>query len=110
MLVHERPGIASGARNLIGRKRRARKAHTRTPRQNVAGLAIGAVGVVFGDIGTSPLYAIDQIFLGPAGVPPTPDNVLGSISLAIWTITIIVAMKYSLLVLRAENDGEGDID
>ena len=51
--------------------------------------------------------AIDQIFLGPAGVAPTPDNVLGAISLTIWTITLIVAVKYALLVLRAENDGEG---
>ena len=62
---------------------------------------IGALGVVYGDIGTSPLYAIDQIFFGPAGVAPTPDNVLGAISLAIWTIILIVAIKYALLVLRA---------
>lgn len=72
-------------------------------------LVIGALGVVYGDIGTSPLYAIDQIFLGPAGVPPTPENVLGAISLAIWTITVIVAVKYALLVLRAQNDGEGGV-
>ena len=84
-----------------------RSAHA--PRGNLAALAIGALGVVYGDIGTSPLYAIDQIFLGPAGVAPTPDNVLGAISLAIWTITLIVAVKYALLVLRAENDGEGGV-
>lgn len=81
----------------------------RSQRGSVAALAIGALGVVFGDIGTSPLYAIDQIFFGPAGVAPTQDNVIGSISLAIWTITIIVAIKYALLVLRAENDGEGGV-
>ncbi len=79
------------------------------PRGGVAALAIGAVGVVYGDIGTSPLYAIDQIFFGSAGVEPTRENVLGAISLAIWTITIIVAVKYALLVLRAENDGEGGV-
>ncbi|HUI19539.1 MAG TPA: KUP/HAK/KT family potassium transporter [Methylocella sp.] len=79
------------------------------PRGKLAALAIGALGVVYGDIGTSPLYAIDQIFIGPAGVAPTPDNVLGAISLAIWTITLIVAVKYALLVLRADNDGEGGV-
>jgi KUP system potassium uptake protein len=79
------------------------------PHGGLAALAVGALGVVYGDIGTSPLYAIDQIFLGPAGVAPTPDNVLGAISLAIWTITLIVAVKYALLVLRAENDGEGGV-
>jgi K+ potassium transporter len=80
-----------------------------SPRGNLAALTIGAIGVVYGDIGTSPLYAIDQIFIGPAGVAPTPDNVVGAISLAIWTIILIVAIKYALLVLRAENDGEGGV-
>ncbi len=79
------------------------------PRRNDTALAIGALGVVFGDIGTSPLYAIDQIFLGPAAVGVSRDNTLGAISLAIWTITIIVAIKYALLVLRADNDGEGGV-
>ncbi|MGA8170751.1 MAG: KUP/HAK/KT family potassium transporter, partial [Methylocystis sp.] len=79
------------------------------PRGGLAALTVGAIGVVYGDIGTSPLYAIDQIFFGPAGVAPTPDNVLGAISAAIWTISIIVAVKYALLVLRAENDGEGGV-
>ena len=59
--------------------------------------------------GTSPLYAIDQIFFGAAGVAPTPANVLGAISLAVWTIILIAAVKYALLVLRAENDGEGGL-
>jgi len=79
------------------------------PRGGLAALAIGAIGVVYGDIGTSPLYAIDQIFFGSAAVAPTPENVLGAISAAIWTIFIIVAVKYALLVLRAENDGEGGV-
>ena len=79
------------------------------PHGSLGALTIGAIGVVYGDIGTSPLYAIDQIFFGPAGVAPTPENVLGAISLAIWTITIIVAVKYALLVLRVENDGEGGV-
>src|SRR6516164_8367404 len=76
---------------------------------SVGALAIGALGVVFGDIGTSPLYAIDQIFFGSADIRRTPENVLGAISLAIWTITVVVAIKYALLVLRADNDGEGGV-
>jgi KUP system potassium uptake protein len=87
----------------------ARGSGSRAPRGGLAALAIGAIGVVYGAIGTSPLYAIDQIFFGSAGVAPTPDNVLGAISAAIWTIFIIVAVKYALLVLRAENDGEGGL-
>ncbi|MGD0641316.1 MAG: KUP/HAK/KT family potassium transporter, partial [Roseiarcus sp.] len=79
------------------------------PRGGIAALSIGALGVVYGDIGTSPLYAVDQIFSGPAGMARTPANALGSISLAIWTITLIVAVKYALLVLNAENDGEGGV-
>ena len=79
------------------------------PRGGLAALAIGAIGVVYGDIGTSPLYAIDQIFFGSAAVAPTSENVLGAISAAIWTIFIIVAVKYALLVLRAENDGKGGV-
>jgi KUP system potassium uptake protein len=78
-------------------------------RGNLAALTIGALGVVYGDIGTSPLYAIDQIFAGPSAVTPTADNVLGAISLAVWTITLIVAIKYAFLVLRADNDGEGGV-
>jgi KUP system potassium uptake protein len=87
----------------------ARGSASRAARGGLAALAIGAIGVVYGAIGTSPLYAIDQIFFGAAGVAPTPDNVLGAISAAIWTIFVIVAVKYALLVLRAENDGEGGL-
>ena len=87
--------------------REAPNAHA--PHGSLPALALGALGVVFGDIGTSPLYAIDQIFFGPANVAPTPDNVLGAISLAIWTLTLIVAVKYAALVLRAENEGEGGV-
>ena len=74
-----------------------------------AALTIGAVGVVLGNIGTSPLYAVDQIFYGPAHLAPTPDNVLGCISLAIWALTLIVSLKYAVFILRADNDGEGGV-
>ena len=74
-----------------------------------AALAIGATGVVFGDIGTSPLYAVDQIFYGPAHVAPEPGNILGCISLVIWSLTLIVSCKYAAFVLRANSDGEGGV-
>jgi KUP system potassium uptake protein len=79
------------------------------PLSGQAALTIGAIGVVFGDIGTSPLYAVDQIFYGPAHIPPTPDNILGCISLVVWTLTLIVSCKYAAFVLRADSDGEGGV-
>ncbi len=74
----------------------------------VAGLTLAALGVVYGDIGTSPLYALKEVF--HAGhVPVTPENVLGVLSLVFWTITVIVSLKYVLLILRADNHGEGGL-
>ena len=72
-------------------------------------MMIAATGIVFGGIGTSPLYALDQILLGHGGVPLTHENVLGGISLVIWTLTVIVAITYGIFVLRAQNDGEGGV-
>lgn len=69
---------------------------------------IGALGVVFGDIGTSPLYAVGLLFADQAA-PAAPNQVIGGISLVLWTLTIIVSVKYAMLVLRADNDGEGGI-
>ena len=75
-----------------------------------AGLALGALGVVFGDIGTSPLYAMETVFSIDGGaVAPTPTDVLGVVSLIFWSLTLIVAVKYVTFVLRADNDGEGGI-
>jgi len=78
-----------------------------TPHGGVGALALGALGVVYGDIGTSPLYAMDQIFR----VAPShePEDALGAVSLVIWTLTLIVAIKYAVFVLRAQNDGEGGV-
>ena len=78
-------------------------------RGSVATLTVGALGVVFGDIGTSPLYAMDALFFGRGSASQTPAEVLGGVSLVIWTITVIVAVKYAILVLRAQNDGEGGV-
>jgi KUP system potassium uptake protein len=83
--------------------------HSHEPRGGVAALTIGATGIVFGGIGTSPLYALDQMFLGHGGVDLTHENVLGGISLVIWTLTVIVAITYAIFVLRAQNDGEGGV-
>jgi KUP system potassium uptake protein len=75
----------------------------------LAGLALAALGVVYGDIGTSPLYALKECFSGPHGVTPTHDNVLGVLSLVFWSLNIVVSFKYLALVMRADNRGEGGI-
>jgi KUP system potassium uptake protein len=74
------------------------------------GLAVGALGVVFGDIGTSPLYALQTVFaLDHHAVKPTHGDVYGVISLVFWSVTIIVSVKYVAFILRADNDGEGGV-
>lgn len=78
-------------------------------RSYVAGLAIGALGVVYGDIGTSPLYTLRECFNGTHPVPVTPDNVFGILSLVFWSLTIIVSIKYLMFVMRAANKGEGGV-
>jgi KUP system potassium uptake protein len=70
-------------------------------------LAIGAVGVVYGDIGTSPLYTLRLCFSGPLAI--TPDNVRGILSLIFWSVTVIVTIKYAILIMRADNQGQGGI-
>ncbi|BEV71516.1 potassium transporter Kup [Paludibacterium sp. THUN1379] len=77
--------------------------------RKLAVATLGAIGIVYGNIGTSPLYALHQIFFGSGLQALTPDSVLGGTSLAIWALTLIVAFKYALLVLRADNDGEGGL-
>ncbi|MEO5354959.1 MAG: potassium transporter Kup [Magnetococcus sp. XQGC-1] len=70
-------------------------------------LMIGAIGVVFGDIGTSPLYAVKEALGGPHAALPTPDNVLGIISLILWTLFLVLTVKYQFFIMRADNQGEG---
>lgn len=70
-------------------------------------LCLGALGVVYGDIGTSPLYAMRECFFGPYGVAPTEENVLGVLSLILWSLILVVSIKYVTFVLRADNRGEG---
>ena len=82
--------------------------HTSSERSTLAALTLGALGVVYGDIGTSPLDALKEVFHG-GRVLPTHDNILGVLSLVFWTMTIIVSLKYVLLILRADNNGEGGL-
>jgi len=75
---------------------------------SLAALTLGAIGVVYGDIGTSVLYAVKEVF-GSGHVPFTPANVFGILSIFFWTLTVIVSLKYVTLVLRADNAGEGGL-
>jgi KUP system potassium uptake protein len=75
----------------------------------LAMLSVAALGVVYGDIGTSPLYALHETFYGPLGIPPTPENVLGVLSLVFWSLILVVTIKYHIVIIRADNKGEGGV-
>ncbi|MEN9619311.1 MAG: hypothetical protein RL406_1548 [Pseudomonadota bacterium] len=77
-------------------------------KSSLAALTLGAIGVVYGDIGTSVLYAMKEVF-GSGHVQFTPDNIYGILSIFFWTLTVIVSIKYVALVLRADNNGEGGL-
>ena len=76
---------------------------------SLAALALGAIGIVFGDIGTSPLYALKVCFDPVNGIPMTPDSIFGVISMIFWSFIMVVSLKYLLFVMRANNHGEGGI-
>jgi KUP system potassium uptake protein len=73
------------------------------------GLTLAALGVVYGDIGTSPLYTFKECFFGSHGIPGTPENVLGIVSLILWSLVVVVTLKYLTLFMIANNEGEGGI-
>ncbi len=75
---------------------------------SLAALTLGAIGVVYGDIGTSPLYALKEVFAN-GRVPLTESNIYGVLSLVFWTLTVVVSLKYVVLILRADNNGEGGL-
>ena len=77
-------------------------------RSGLAGLTLAAVGVVYGDIGTSPLYALKEVF-AHGHVQLTAENIYGVLSLVFWTLTVIVSVKYVVLILRADNNGKGGL-
>src|SRR5512135_259561 len=74
-----------------------------------AGLTLGALGVVFGDIGTSPLYAVRQSVIAAGGNMPGAPAVLGALSLIFWSLLIVVTVKYVIFIMRADNNGEGGV-
>ena len=74
-----------------------------------AALALAALGVVYGDIGTSPLYTMKEVFGGIHPIPLTPDNIIGILSLILWSLIIVVSIKYVVFIMRADNRGEGGI-
>ena len=80
-----------------------------SPRGRHFVLSIMAIGVVYGDIGTSPLYAVRESFSGHFGVAPTPANILGILSLITWALILIVALKYVSFLTRVDNGGEGGV-
>ena len=82
---------------------------TRNTKQSTAALALLALGIVYGDIGTSPLYAVKETFNPEHGIPLTTDNILGGLSSIFWALMVVVTLKYVTLVLRASNRGEGGI-
>ena len=73
------------------------------------GLALAALGVVYGDIGTSPLYAVKECFHGPHAVELLPVNIMGVLSLIVWSLVVVVSVKYVMFIMRADNKGEGGI-
>jgi len=77
--------------------------------RRLAVLTLTALGVVYGDIGTSPLYALRECFNAEYGILPTPFNVIGVLSLLLWSLILVVSVKYIVFILRADNRGEGGI-
>ena len=85
-----------------------KSAHTPGHAQGSLGkLAVGAIGVVFGDIGTSPIYAFRETFAGHHPIDPDPMHIHGVLSLVFWSMMIVVTFKYAMIIMRADNKGEG---
>src|SRR5687767_3601245 len=79
------------------------------PSGTLAALSLLALGVVYGDIGTSPLYALRECFHGPHAIAVSTANILGVLSLIFWALVLIISIKYLVFILRADNRGEGGI-
>jgi KUP system potassium uptake protein len=99
--------VARGATDVSSAADKTTKARHKS-NHALGGLTVAALGVVYGDIGTSPLYALKEVFHG-GHVPMSPQSVLGVLSLIFWTMTVVVSIKYVLLILRADNNGEGGL-
>ena len=83
--------------------------HEQAHGRYLAALSLTALGIVFGDIGTSPIYALRESFHSVIGIDPTQANVLGVLSLILWSLIIVISIKYLTFVMRADNNGEGGI-
>jgi KUP system potassium uptake protein len=104
------PDPAAPSAELADRPTRARPTRREAPTgRRLAALSLTALGVVYGDIGTSPLYAVREAFKPAYGLTPTPDAVYGVLSLIVWSLVLVVSVKYITLVMRADNRGEGGI-
>src|ERR1700710_1891155 len=100
------PPVSVGSRLTMS----SRPTHSAAGKAGIAALTLGALGVVFGDIGTSPLYALQTVFSADHGaVKPTEADVFGVISLVFWSVTLIVSVEFVLFIMRADNEGEGGI-
>ena len=106
-------GAAEAARPLVSesavRSRQHAGSQADGESRRLLPLTLTALGVVYGDIGTSPLYALRECFFGSHAVPPTHDNVLGVLSLIIYSLLLVISIKYVALVMRADNQGEGGV-
>src|SRR3954462_7827809 len=96
-------------RNVITAPLRIASAFAPVREHATSRLALLALGIVYGDIGTSPLYAAKETFNPEHGIPLTPENILGGTSSIFWALMIVVSLKYVTLMLRADNRGEGGI-
>ncbi|MEO7106466.1 MAG: KUP/HAK/KT family potassium transporter, partial [Rhodoferax sp.] len=80
-----------------------------TNKESLAALTLGALGVVYGDIGTSPLYTMKEVFGPNMGIPLDATHLIGAVSTIFWGLMMVVTLKYVVLILRADNRGEGGI-
>ena len=102
---YAQPRDSSAASSLFRIQRLALRAKKR--HKDLKALVLGSIGVVFGDIGTSPLYALQETFGGTHGLGVEPEKVLGGVSLMLWTLMALVTLKYVTIIMRADNRGEG---
>jgi KUP system potassium uptake protein len=109
--VHASGATGSGAAHTQTRETEADQVKEKAPPHGAAGgLVLAALGVVFGDIGTSPLYALQTVFsIDDGAVRPTVDDVYGVVSMMFWSVTLIVSVKYIGILMRADNEGEGGV-
>ena len=101
--------ISNGGIEKVNSKEQQNEATQAKINSRLARLSLAALGVVFGDIGTSPIYAIRECFHGEYGIEVSHANVMGILSLMFWALVMIVGLKYLIFVFRADNRGEGGV-